>query len=175
MENCALILIDIQNFYFKEGQSRLSDPEKAADNAKKILDYFRENNKPVFFIKHCTGIDFDENIYEEVKPLDNEKVIEKHYPNSFLKTSLKEELDKNNVKEVCIVGMMSHMCVDTTARACQDYGYKVTVIDDACNTKDLVYNNEVIKAEIVHKVFMASLSGMFADIKMTEEFLKENK
>lgn len=66
MENCALILIDIQNFYFKEGQSRLSDPEKAADNAKKILDYFRENNKPVFFIKHCTGIDFDENIYEDL-------------------------------------------------------------------------------------------------------------
>lgn len=107
------------------------------------------------------------HIYDAVQPLIGEKIIKKYYPSSFLNTSLKKELDKNKITDLCIVG--------TTTRACQDYGYKVTLIDDACATKDLTYNNEIIDASTVHKVYMASLNGMFANVMNTDEYLNLNK
>jgi nicotinamidase-related amidase len=36
----ALVLIDIQNIYFTEGGYKLNNPEKAAENASKLLFYF---------------------------------------------------------------------------------------------------------------------------------------
>ena len=67
--------------------------------------------------------------------------------------------------------MMSHMCVDTTVRACQDYGYEVTVIEDACTTMALQYDKRKIDAEIVHAVYMASLAEGFAKVMKVEDFL----
>lgn len=48
----ALILIDIQNDYFKGGKSELNHPIKAAESAKTILNFFRENNLPVYHVQH---------------------------------------------------------------------------------------------------------------------------
>ena len=73
--------------------------------------------------------------YRMVKPLEGEKVIHKEYPSSFLRTDLHEYLQEKGIKKLVVAGMMSHMCVDTTVRACQDYGYEVIVIEDACTTK----------------------------------------
>lgn len=67
--------------------------------------------------------------------------------------------------------MMSHMCVDTTVRACIDYEIKVTLLEDACTTKNLVFDKKTILATIVHEVFMASLNGMFANVIKTDELV----
>jgi hypothetical protein len=50
-----------------------------------------------------------------------------------------------------------------------DHGLKVTLLEDACATKDLVFRGTVIPAETVHEVFMASLNGMFASVIKTAE------
>lgn len=68
--------------------------------------------------------------------------------------------------------MMSHMCIDTNVREAQNYNYKVTLIHDACTTKDLVWGGRTIPAPTVHGSIMASLSGMFADVIYADEFLK---
>jgi len=101
--------------------------------------------------------------------LENEVLIIKHTPNSFLNTNLAAVLQENGIDELIICGMMSHMCIDTTTRACMDYGVKVTLLEDACATKDLVFHEKIIPAEIVHDVFMASLNGMFATVIKTSE------
>ncbi len=41
-------------------------------------------------------------IHENVKPLENEIIIEKNFPNSFLKTNLENELKKQNIKELVL-------------------------------------------------------------------------
>ncbi len=46
MKEEALVLIDIQNIYFTKGIMQLHEPEKTAQNARKILDYFREKSLP---------------------------------------------------------------------------------------------------------------------------------
>jgi nicotinamidase-related amidase len=48
----ALMLIDIQNDYFENGAMTLVDSEKASQNARKILDKFRSENKNIIHIQH---------------------------------------------------------------------------------------------------------------------------
>ena len=52
-----------------------------------------------------------------------------------------------------------------------DHGIKATVLEDACATKNLVYDERTISADTVHDVFMASLNGMFADVIKTSNLI----
>ena len=177
----ALLIIDIQNDYFKGGACELVNPQIASANAKKLLKKFREENIPVFHIQH---INVRENgtyllpntngvlIHEDVKPLENEKIITKNFPNSFSKTTLLDELEKQNIKELVICGMMTHMCIDSTTRAAFDLGFDCVVAYDACCTKDLEFNKNRVSAVDVHDCFMASLNGIFAKILNTDEILQ---
>ena len=156
------------------------NPEIASANAKKLLEKFREKNMPVFHIQHFSirenATYFLPNtngvlIHETVKPLENEKVIFKNFPNSFSKTTLLNELKKQNIKELVICGMMTHMCIDTTTRAAFDFGFDCIVAYDSCCTKDLEFNKKKILAQDVHDSFMASLNGIFAKVLNTDEIL----
>lgn len=184
MKSTALILVDIQNDYFPQGRKELFEPGKAAANARKLLDFFRNQNLPVFFIQHVSlGSDASfflpdtEGIviHETVKPLDGEPIIVKHFPNSFHETPLLEKLQQSGVKDVVICGMMSHMCIDATTRAASDYGFRCTVVEDACTSPDLSFNGRTIKAADVHAVFMAALSGTYATIETADDFLAKIK
>jgi len=179
MSKQALIIIDIQNDYFENGALPLVNPVEASSNAKKVLQYFREKNLPIAHIQHVSpdGAPFmalgtkGAEIHENVKPLDGEKVFQKNYPNSFRETGLLDYLKKNEVTDVVITGMMTHMCVDATVRAAFDFEYKCTVIGDACASRDLEINGKTVKADDVHHAFLAALEFFYADIKSTEEFL----
>lgn len=172
----VLILIDIQNMYFTEGAYKLHEPEKAAEKAAEVLKKFRSENKPVIHVQHMFNVEGAENgdyllaFNKAVKPAEGEIIVKKNYPNSFLKTELKEKLDELQADKLVIVGMMSHMCIDTTVRAAQNYSYDVTVIDEACTTKDLIWRGKKIDAETVHNSIMASLNGMFAKVISADEY-----
>jgi nicotinamidase-related amidase len=176
--NKALLLIDIQNDYFPGGKSELKNPIEASLNAKKVLNFFREKRMPVFHIQHLSKQNMlvegtsGAEIHENVKPLYNEKIIRKRYPNSFRDTDLLNELKENNIDELVISGMMTHMCVEATTRAAFDYCFKITVLEDACATKDLTFKGKIIPAEIVHKSFLAALNNTYATLLDTETFLK---
>lgn len=178
----ALIIVDIQNDYFKNGKMELVNPDQAASNAAKVLEWFRKNNKDnVFHVQHIAADpamgfflpDTDgAEIHESVQPEKDEPVIVKHFPNSFLQTDLESKLKENEVKKVIVIGMMTHMCIDATARAAVDLGFETTVIEDACATLDLSYNGRDVPAEQVHYAFIGALNGMYAEITSTEDFLK---
>lgn len=169
MNKEALLLIDIQNVYFTPGTMLLHEPEDAAKKSAMLLKRFRTEGKNVIHVQHnfaeCFGI------HSLVKPYDGEKIIHKDYPSCFLGTDLHEYLQENSIKHLIVAGMMSHMCIDTTVRACQDYGYEVTVIEDACTTMALKYGKKKIDAETVHAVYMASLDDGFANVMKLEDYL----
>jgi nicotinamidase-related amidase len=181
MSKKALIIIDIQNDYFENGAIELVKPVEASLNAGKILEYFRSNKLPIAHIQHVSANPeampiFVEGtngmqIHENVKPLNGERVFQKFYPNSFRETGLLDYLKENDVTEVVITGMMTHMCVDATTRAAFDFGYKCTVIGDACASRDLEINGKTVKADDVHHAFLAALAFFYAEIKNTESFL----
>jgi len=66
---------------------------------------------------------------------------------------------------------MTHMCIDATTRAAKDFGYNCIVIGDACATKALTLNGQVISSKHVHLSFLAGLAAYYANVWATEEFL----
>lgn len=169
MKKEALLLIDIQDVYFMPGPYLLHESEKATKKASILLNKFRDEGKLIIHVKH--NFKMFSGIHKLVKPLPNEKIICKEHPSSFLGTELQEYLKDNDVEKIIVAGMMSHMCVDTTVRACQDFGYEVVVIEDACTTKKLQFQGQTIDAEIVHAAFMAALNGMFANVIKLEDYI----
>jgi len=162
----GLLIIDIQNDYFPGGKMELVGAPEAAAAARELLQCFREHGlfhahiqhiatKPgaTFFLPGDDGAD----IHDAVAHFEGEPLVIKHFPNSFRETRLEEMLRAAGVERVIITGMMTHMCVDATARAAADRGFKVLVAEDACATRDLEYNGTTIPAAQVHKAFLAAL------------------
>ena len=71
----ALIIVDVQNDYFPGGRMELSGSEKAADNAKTILEYCRKSNIEVIHIQHIADPNADFFLPETNGVKINTKVI----------------------------------------------------------------------------------------------------
>ncbi len=167
----ALLLIDIQYFYFTGAKKPLLNPEEASLNAQKLLTHFREKEQLVIHVRHNSKTGGE--IHENVAPLETEKVISKNSVNSFKETDLFNYLKENEIKKLVICGMMTHMCVEAAVRAASDYGFEVTLIQDACTTRTLKFGEKEIQAESVHNSTLASLSGYYANVIDTKKFLKD--
>lgn len=168
----ALLVVDIQDFYFAGGKSELVNPIPAAQNVAKLIEEFRAKGWLVVFIKHQSAE--QESIYELVKPKEKEPVFTKATVNSFVGTQLNDYLRGQQIFKLVICGMQTHMCVEAAVRAGTDYGFNVTLIHDACATKDLKWDNETIPAKMVHLSTLATLRS-YAKILSTEEYLKAIK
>lgn len=169
--NTALLIIDIQDFYFPDGMLPLNEPEKAAKNAQLVLNTFREQNMLIIHIKHNASS--GAAIHELVKPLDHEKVITKNKANAFVGTELYEFLQENKVKNLVLCGMQTHMCLEAATRAASDYGFNCTVIEDACTTRDLQYGEIIVSAKDVHFSTLNTLNKTYAEIKTAREFIAD--
>lgn len=119
-----------------------------------------------FFIKGDSGSD----IHDLVAHFEGEPIVYKHYPNAFRETNLLEMLNEWGIERVVICGMMTHLCVDATARAASDLGFQILVAEDACATRDLKYGGTVVPAELAHKSFLAALKS-YGRVMKTEEIL----
>ena len=166
----ALLIIDVQDFYFPGGAMSLVNPEAASLNAKRLLEKFRAEKKMVIHIRHNAKAGAD--IHVNVKPVEGEKVISKDQINSFRGTDLLEYLKKNDISQLVICGMQTHMCVEGAVRAASDYDFKCILIHDACATRDLTFNGRTIKAEDVHASTLKTLEN-YAKVIETDTFFKE--
>ena len=174
----ALLLIDIQNDYFDGGAMTLVNAYQASQNAKQLLEKFRNKKLPVIHIQHIATKagatfflpeTFGVEIHKNVRPVADEKVIIKHFPNSFRETELLDVLRENEITDLIVAGMMTHMCIDATTRAAKDLGYNCTLIGDACATRNLEINGETIKAADVHNAFLAALNITYATITTAKD------
>jgi nicotinamidase-related amidase len=176
----ALIVVDIQNDYFKAGKWPLVGMEEAAVNAALVLEWARENKLLVVHVRHefptadapffSPGSE-GAQIHSSVAAKDGEHVVVKHQINSFRDTDLKAHLDKHNIKEVIVIGAMSHMCVDAVTRAANDFGYKVTVVHDACASRDVEFNGVVVPGAQAHAAYMSALGFAYATMQATKELV----
>lgn len=176
----ALIVVDVQNDYFPGGAMELFGSEEAGANVARVIAKCRADGDAVIHVRHVStraGATFflpgtrGAEIHGCARPMDGEPVIVKHYPSSFRETDLDGMLKREGIGELVIVGMMTHMCVDTTVRAAFDLGYSCTVVGDCCATKALSHAGRAVRAEDAHAAFLAALDGTFAKVVRAEEFL----
>lgn len=184
LDDSALIVIDVQAFYFPGGMVPLSGPEAAASQTAKVIAAFRAAGRPVIHVQHLpkdvdtpdpTGITEQYRIYPEVLPKEGETVIGKHHANSFRDTELLGILQKLGIKKLVVTGMQTHMCVEAAVRAAADYGFEVTVVHDACATRDLEFNGSTVPAAQVHAVALAAMNGNYAKVVSAAELCEAAK
>ncbi len=182
MSKKATVVVDLQNEYLPTGKLALVGIEKALANADRVIanarakgdlvinirHEFTDPNAP-FFVPGTDGVQFASSVV----PREGESIIVKNYPNSFLKTDLKQMLDAQGIEEVTIVGAMSHICIDATTRAASDFGYKVTVVHDACATRDIEFGGLTVPAAQVHATMMSALGFAYAAIVTTDDYLAQ--
>ncbi|HFX6224215.1 cysteine hydrolase family protein [Acinetobacter nosocomialis] len=174
----ALLVIDVQNDYFKNGKMELVGPDQALDKIKQLEQYFIEKDLPIIYVQHINPPQasfFQENtdgvlLHPELHVHNDSLVVTKHYPNSFLETNLEELLKAHQIDQLVITGMMTHMCIDSGTRAAKELGYQPILIADATATRDLSYAGKTVKAEDVQIAFLTALST-FANVLNTTDFL----
>lgn len=182
MKQTALILIDIQNDYFTNGALTLCNADDAAIKAKTLLELFRDNNYHVVHIQHENTIPESgfmltgtrgQAIHQYVAPRNTETCITKNFPNSFWKTNLESHLKDLGIQHIVVAGMMTHMCVSSTVRGANERRFSTTLIHDACATKTLEFDGQIIPSKTVHSTALAELT-MLAEICSTKEFINNS-
>lgn len=158
----ALLVIDIQDFYYPGGLVPLSAPEAAGANAARLLSHAREMGALVVHVGHNASA--GRGFHADVMPLESEAVVMKDEVNAFLGTDLQQRLQAAGIKRLVICGMQTHMCVEAATRAAADLGYDVLVAGDACATRDLKYGDTVVPAAQVQAVTLATLDRTYAKV-----------
>ena len=176
MTKRATIVVDLQNDYLPTGKWALSGIEAALANAARVIEASRSRGEPVIHVRHefigddapffAAGSEGAE-IISTVAPQSGEAVLTKNFPNSFRDTALQHELDEAGITRIVLVGAMSHMCIEATARAAADLGYDVTVIHDACATCDVEFDGATVPAQQVHAAAMSALGFAYAKLVPT--------
>mgnify|MGYP002747091653 FL=1 len=170
----ALIVIDIQGGLVKENPF---DTKNFIINTKAIIQHFRDQNIEVIFIRHsedegllAMGSD-NWQVYHELKPQENEKIFNKYYNSIFKDTELKEYLNRKNIIDLTFVGMQVEFCIDTSVKVGFEYGYKITIVEDAISTFDNIH----LSADQILSFYKEKIwRNRFAQLRTTKEILAIN-
>ena len=176
MKNAALLVVDVQNALVKD---KPYDIDKVINNIKNLIDICRENNVEVIYIQHNDepGGDLEPQstgweIYKEIEPDKNEKIINKIYNSAFKETNLKEYLESKGVNTLIITGMQTEYCIDATTKAAFEYGYKL-IIPEKTNT---TFDNGSISAEELYKFYNYRIwKGRFGKVVNIHDVIAELK
>jgi nicotinamidase-related amidase len=172
LRDAAIVVIDAQQEYV-DGMLPLPAVAGALDEIGRLLARARARTTPIIHIVHHgnAGGPFAPDsagaeIASPATPAPGEPVVGKRLPNAFASTDLAARLAAMKRPEIVLVGFMTHMCVEATARAAIDNGLKATVVAGATATRDLAdpITGQVIPAAEVHRNALAALADRFATI-----------
>ena len=185
MENPAVILVDMLND-FVTGKLEAKRAQRIIPNLKRLVEAARENNVPVIYsndahypqdvevtrkwgnhaIKGTKGAE----VIPELKPVENDYIVEKRTYSGFYETGLDPLLRSlykgEGAKTVILGGLHTNMCVRHTAADAFFRGYKIIVAEDGAEAFTQKDQEEGIKyLEYVYN----------AKIMMVDEIIKELK
>ena len=165
-----MVVIDAQREYV-DGKLALPAIQPALDEIGRLLARARARQTPVIHIvHHGKGLfapgSSGAQIAAAADPAPGEAVITKSLPNAFASTDLTDRIHAIKRGTLIIVGFMTHMCVEATARAAIDLGLKAAVVASATATRDLrdPLSGATIPAAEVQRNALAALADRFATI-----------
>ena len=84
-----------------------------------------------FSVPHTWGAE----IHPLLKPADNETVFDKYWYNAFSNPDFEAALAARGVQTLVLSGVMTHVCVETTARASNTRDFHTIIVED-CTAAD---------------------------------------
>ncbi|MHB0775617.1 cysteine hydrolase family protein [Halomonas sp. WWR20] len=171
-QDAVLLLVDHQREYV-DGRLPLTGMDEAVVCCTGLLALARRHEAPIIHIVHHgnSGGAFDPDgphaaIIEGLAPQNGELTMIKRLPNSFTGTHLADSLKMSGRKELIVAGFQTHMCISATVRAALDHGYRVTLVANACATRDLPdpLSGPPLAAEALHRATLAALHDRFATV-----------
>ena len=171
-DKTLLLVIDLQNDFVEEGAIlEVPAARKQIPKVKRLIETCRELNVPVIYTaivhkspnlapRHYELFPFLKNrayrpgtrgieIYHEIAPRPDEIIVEKVNYSAFNGTNL--DLVIHSAKglgltdTLILVGTVTNVCVESTARDAFDRNYKVVLVSDACSAFDSELHNATLK------------------------------
>jgi nicotinamidase-related amidase len=143
-DKTALVVIDTQLGMFETpGVPPVPDGERLLRNVEGLIQRAREAGAAMIHVRHADGPGHPLErgtkgweIHPRVAPADGEPVVDKETPASFLRTTLRDELESRGIGSLVLAGMQTEYCVDTMCRRAFGLGYEATLAADAHGTYD---------------------------------------
>ena len=125
----ALIIIDVQNGLMEKN---LFNKDEFIQTINKAISKASKENNPILFIQHNSKTlengKHDWQLFPQLTRPKNEIIIQKKHGDAFKDTGLKQILEKKNIKEIIICGLVSHGCVLYTCKTAKEYGFTVKLL-----------------------------------------------
>ncbi len=150
------------------------------DNGKALLRHWRQARLPIIHVRHDSieprsslrpgepGNAFRPGF----APLTDEGLVIKSVNAAFIGTDLALRLRRLDVDTIFAFGLSTDQCVSTTVRVGANLGYRMVLVEDACDCFDLPGSSgELVAAETLQRAHVASLRGEFATILRTDAAL----
>jgi isochorismate hydrolase len=148
LPHCALLAIDLQNYFHRIAQPVLK-------NIVKVIQTCRPQNIPVIFTQHghtdpdsdggmlaqwwgelIVGGTEDWRFLPEMKIEPNDTIIAKKRYSAFFGTDLDKILRSRGIQDLIISGVMTNLCCETTARDAFMKDYRVFFLIDGTATRE---------------------------------------
>jgi len=166
LKRSALLVVDMQRYFLRPGAEAFLDPPAyLVANVVALVERFRRAGRPVIFTRHANRRggpqsqikrwwgddlpfegDADAELDERMAPLSDEAVLTKETYSAFEGTRLDSLLREGGIDTLVICGVMTNVCVETTARHAFVKDYQPIVVSDACAGKDPDFHEASIRA-----------------------------
>lgn len=177
--NTVLILIDMQRaFDAPPWPPRWN--ERVDENGLALLAAWRAAKRPIIHVRHDSVVEGSTmrpgqpgNAFRPgFDPLEEEQLVTKSVNAAFIGTDLDLRLRRLGADTVVMFGISTDMCVSTSVRVGANLGYRVILVEDACDCFDLADGaGGVIAAREIHRAHVATLRADFAAVVTTEDML----
>ena len=172
----GILLLDLQEYF-----RGMIEPMLA--RLQQILSTARKRKIPLIFTQHGHDVTQEAGILgawwtdliikgtpearllPELNIRPEEIIIQKDRYSAFYNTDLEEKLKEKNMKDLCIGGVMTNLCCETTARDAFIRDYRVFFLADGAATGEEDY----------HLATLKNLSFGFATLLTCEQFIQTMK
>lgn len=126
----ALVVIDMQVSLIED---ETPDPDRIMSIVFDLVSRAREAGVPVVWVTD-ENVTPDPTLHPAFRIKPGEAHVIKSKGNAFADTALAGELGGRGADRLVICGMQSDHCIEQTVRAAPDYGFMVTLVEDAHTT-----------------------------------------